>query len=155
MARGVGAGARQEPAHVDVVRAAGGIVVRRDADADADADGGGMQYLLVHRPRGDWSFPKGKTERGETDEDAALREVEEETGLACALGAPAGETSYHDAAGRPKVARYWFMEPRSETRTFTPNHEIDGVRWCNRDEADALLSYDQDRRLLAALPELF
>jgi 8-oxo-dGTP diphosphatase len=130
---------------VDVVRAAGGIVVRREGTA--------TQYLLVHRPRGDWSFPKGKTERGETDEHAALREVEEETGLSCALGTPAGETRYHDAAGRPKVARYWFMEARSETREFTPNHEIDAVRWCTRAEADGLLSYEQDRRLLRSLPD--
>jgi 8-oxo-dGTP diphosphatase len=128
---------------VDVVRAAGGIVVRRDGDE--------TQFLLVHRPRGDWTFPKGKNERGETDEDAALREVEEETGFSCMLGASAGETRYRDASDRPKVARYWFMEPRSVTRTFTPNHEIDGLRWCTRDEADELLSYAQDRKLLASL----
>jgi 8-oxo-dGTP diphosphatase len=128
---------------VDVVRAAGGIVVRRDGDA--------TEFLLVHRPRGDWTFPKGKAERGETDEETALREVEEETGLTCSLGALAGETEYHDAAGRPKVARYWFMEPQSVGHTFTPNHEIDGVQWCTRDNADALLSYEQDRRLLEAV----
>jgi hypothetical protein len=49
------------------------------------------------------------------------------------------------------VARYWFMEPQSVSRPFTPNHEIDDVRWCNRYEADALLSYEQDRRLLASI----
>ena len=101
MAQGLGAGARQETAEVDVIRAAGGIVVRRDGDE--------AQILLVHRPRGDWTFPKGKAEPNESDEDTALREVEEETGLACVLGAPAGETQYQDAADRPKVARYWFM----------------------------------------------
>jgi 8-oxo-dGTP diphosphatase len=145
MAKGVEAGARQETAEVDVVRAAGGIVVRRDGDA--------TQYLLVHRPRGDWSFPKGKAEPGERDEDTALREVEEETGFSCALGAPAGETRYQDAMGRPKVARYWFMESQSVSRPFTPNHEIDDVRWCTRTEADGLLSYEQDRRLLASFPD--
>ena len=145
MARGVGEGARQETAHVDVVRAAGGIVVRHDGE--------NTQVLLVHRPRGDWTFPKGKAERGETDEGTALREVEEETGWSCELGAPAGETQYRDAAGRPKVARYWFMEPRSVTHPFTPNHEIDGLRWCTRAEADGLLSYEQDRDLLASFPQ--
>jgi 8-oxo-dGTP diphosphatase len=107
----------------------------------------------VHRPRGDWTFPKGKAEPDETDEETALREVEEETGLTCALGAPAGETRYRDAADRPKVARYWFMEPRSAASTFTPNHEIDAVQWCTRDKADQLLSYEQDRRLLASFPD--
>jgi 8-oxo-dGTP pyrophosphatase MutT (NUDIX family) len=145
MAQGLGAGARQETAEVDVVRAAGGIVVRRDGDE--------AQILLVHRPRGDWTFPKGKAEPNESDEDTALREVEEETGLACVLGAPAGETQYQDAADRPKVARYWFMEARTVAHTFTPNHEIDDVRWCTRDEADGLLSYEQDRQLLGSFPE--
>lgn len=141
----MGEGAGQEAAEVDVVRAAGGIVIRRDGDD--------MQYLLVHRPRGDWTFPKGKAEPGETDEDTALREVEEETGFSCALGALAGETRYRDAADRPKVSRYWFMEPQSVARPFTPNREIDDVRWCTRSEADRLLTYEQDRALLASFAD--
>ena len=71
-----------------VVRAAGGIVVR---------DG---SVLLVHRPKyDDWSFPKGKLEDGESWEDGAVREVEEETGLRCELGAFVGSTSYLGPAG--------------------------------------------------------
>jgi len=130
---------------VDVVQAAGGIVVRRDGKTP--------EVLLVHRPRGDWSFPKGKAEAGERSEDTALREVEEETGLRCALGPRAGETHYTDAAGRPKVACYWLMEPQSVSRAFAPNDEIDALRWATRDEAEGLLSYEQDRRLLAGLAE--
>ena len=62
------------------VRAAGGVPVRETPV--------GVEVLLVHRPRyGDWTFPKGKRERGETDEECAVREVREETGLVCALGA--------------------------------------------------------------------
>jgi 8-oxo-dGTP diphosphatase len=141
----VGAGAPQETASVDVVRAAGGIVTRADDD--------GRRVLLVHRPRGDWSFPKGKVDPGERDEETALREVEEETGLRCTLGEPAGETRYTDSAGRPKVARYWLMEPLSVGHEFAPNDEIDDVRWCTRGEADKLLSYVPDRQLLATLPE--
>jgi 8-oxo-dGTP pyrophosphatase MutT (NUDIX family) len=129
---------------VDVVRAAGGIVVRRDGERP--------EVLLVHRPRGDWSFPKGKSDPGEGDEATALREVEEETGLRCDLGVPAGETRYTDAAGRPKVVRYWAMTPRSVTREFRPGDEIDDLRWCSRDEAAKLLSYGPDRHLLATLP---
>ena len=50
----------------NVVRAAGGVVTRNDAS----------EVLLVHRDRyDDWSFPKGKCELGESDEDCALREV--------------------------------------------------------------------------------
>jgi 8-oxo-dGTP diphosphatase len=66
------------------VRAAGGLVHRvRSGEPD-----GVLEVLLVHRPKyDDWTFPKGKLDPGETFEDAAVREVEEEAGLSCTLGA--------------------------------------------------------------------
>ena len=156
MAGGLEAGEAQEAAAVDVdafgvVRAAGGIV-RRAGAGDGDGDGE-ASVLLVHRPRyDDWSFPKGKNETGERDEDAALREVEEETGLRCVLGDPAGETRYVDSKGRPKVVRYWVMTPTHEP-AFTPNREVDELCWCTRREAGKLLTYAHDRQLLAELPD--
>ncbi len=97
-----------------VVRAAGGVVVRRRRSE-------GPLVLLVHRPRyDDWTLPKGKNEPGERDEDAALREVEEETGFRCTLGDPAGETRYDDSKGRPKVVRYWVMEPTARPHRSRP-----------------------------------
>ncbi len=104
-------------------------------------------------PDDDWTFPKGKADPGETDAETALREVEEETGLRCELGEPAGETRYTDAAGRPKVVRYWLMTASETAHEFAPNREIDGLRWCTRREAAKMLSYVPDRRLLADLPE--
>ena len=78
----------------DTVRAAGGIV-HRDGDV-----------LLVHRPKyDDWTFPKGKAEGGEPDEDCALREVYEETGLECALEDELAPTHYIDSKGRPHKNR--------------------------------------------------
>jgi 8-oxo-dGTP pyrophosphatase MutT (NUDIX family) len=120
------------------VYAAGGVVVR-----DGDV-------LLVHRPRyDDWTFPKGKLDPGESFEDAALREVEEETGLRCNLGRELPATRY--AVGtRPKIVRYWLMTPEAET-PFVPNDETDELRWLSRDEAMRLLTYDRDRDVLAAL----
>ena len=57
------------------VEAAGGVVVHQG------------RVLIVHRPRyDDWTLPKGKLDRGESFEDAALREVWEETGVRCNLG---------------------------------------------------------------------
>jgi 8-oxo-dGTP diphosphatase len=149
MARGVAQGETEEAPALDVdeqgiVRAAGGIVVRGTGD-DAEV-------LLVHRPRGDWTFPKGKAEPGEADEETALREVEEETGWRCELGEFAGQTEYRDARGRPKVARYWMMTPRSVVTAFDPNEEIDDLRWCSRRDAGRLLTYQPDRWLLAGLP---
>lgn len=127
----------------DLVRAAGGVVFRRDA-------GDTFEVLLVHRPRyDDWTFPKGKAQPGESDEDCALREVEEETGLACALGHELAATSYVDARGRPKVVRYWTMSPLRGT--FSPNDEIDEIRWLDADEAHRRVTYDRDRVVLDEL----
>jgi 8-oxo-dGTP diphosphatase len=134
------------PSSSPVVRAAGGIVLRRGPKV-------GWQVLIVHRPRyDDWSLPKGKADAGERDEDTALREVEEETGLRCTLGAPAGRTRYRDSKGRDKVVHYWLMEPESSESSFVPNDEVDEVRWCSITEATARLTYRHDRELLAQAP---
>ena len=70
---------------------------------------------------------------------AALREVEEETGLRCRTGDELPEARYADRKGRPKRVRYWSMEPIDGE--FVPNDEVDEVRWLSLDEADEVLSY--------------
>jgi 8-oxo-dGTP diphosphatase len=125
------------------VKAGGGVVVRHGDN--------GVEVAVVHRPRyDDWSFPKGKLDRGESFEDGALREVEEEIGLRCALGAELSPTAYRDNKGRSKVVRYWLMEPLGGD--FAPNDEVDEMRWVPLAEAEALLSYDRDRELLREVP---
>jgi 8-oxo-dGTP diphosphatase len=120
------------------VHAAGGAVVR---------DG---TVAVVHRPRyDDWSLPKGKLDPGESFEDAALREVEEEIGLRCRLGRELSSVSYTDRKGRAKLVRYWLMEPVGGE--FAPNEEVDEVRWMPFEEAATQLSYPHDRELMAEL----
>jgi len=121
------------------VRAAGGVVMR---------DG---EILVVHRPRyDDWSFPKGKAHsRREADAETALREVLEETGLACELAEALPDVTYTDGRGRPKIVRYWRM--RAGKGVFVPGNEVDEVRWLSPAEARRLLTYDHDRALLDAL----
>jgi 8-oxo-dGTP pyrophosphatase MutT (NUDIX family) len=120
------------------VHAAGGVVLR---------DG---LVAVVHRPRyDDWSLPKGKLDPGESFEEAALREVEEETGLRCRLVRDLPTVRY-DVRGRLKEVRYWAMEVADET-PFVPNEEVDEVRWLEPAEAVALLSYDRDREPVLAL----
>jgi len=105
----------------------------------------GKQVLLVHRAHyGDWTFPKGKLEPGETWEQAALREVEEETGLRCELEAFLGSTFYDVGAGRKEV-RWWSMASLDDPSAA---HEVDAVRWASPDEARALLTYDRDLEIL-------
>ena len=107
----------------------------------------GGRLLLVHRPKyDDWTFPKGKAEPGESDEECAVREVEEEAGLRCVLGAELPSTHYTDSRGRPKRVRWWRMEPVGGE--FTPSDEVDEIRWLTREEAAELLSYDRDQALL-------
>jgi 8-oxo-dGTP diphosphatase len=102
---------------------------------------------IVHRPKyGDWTLPKGKLDSDESFEEAALREVLEETGLRCELGEELGSTTYTDAKGRPKVVRYWGMTPVSGT--FQPNDEVDELRWVTPEEARRLLTYERDRGLV-------
>jgi 8-oxo-dGTP diphosphatase len=120
------------------VRAAGGVVQR---------DG---EVLLVHRPRyDDWTFPKGKLEEGESDEECALREVHEETGLRCVLEEELGETEY-TVDGAPKRVRWWRMRPLADDG-FAPNDEVDELRWLEPAAAIELLTYRPDRALLGAM----
>jgi 8-oxo-dGTP diphosphatase len=121
------------------VLAAGGLVLRD-----------GRELAVVHRPRyDDWSLPKGKLDEGEDFEQAALREVEEETGLRCRIERALGDTTYHDNKDRAKLVRYFEMRP--ESGEFTPNDEVDELRWVPLDEAGDMLSYDFDRELVAKL----
>ncbi|MDQ1519313.1 MAG: 8-oxo-dGTP diphosphatase [Actinomycetota bacterium] len=116
---------------------------------------GTTEVLVVHRPRyDDWSLPKGKLHPGESFEEAARREVEEETGCRCRLLDELGVRHYQDRHGRPKEVRYWRMAVEGEVEDeapFVPNDEVDEVRWLPIDEAATLLSYDGDRRLLEVL----
>jgi len=119
----------------DQVRAAGGVVIR---------DG---LVALVHRPRyDDWTLPKGKLDAGESFEDAAIREIDEETGLRTRLVRELPAV-YYEVRGRPKVVRYWLMEVESDPG-FVPNDEVDELRWLEPAAARSLLSYDRDRDVL-------
>ena len=126
----------------ETVEAAGGVVLRADDD--------GMKICVVHRPRyDDWTLPKGKLDPDETFEEAALREVEEETGFRCELGPELPSTHYTDGKGRPKIVRYWLMEVVGGE--FVPNDEVDEVRWMTAHEAVDALTYERDRELVAGV----
>ena len=128
-----------------VVRAAGGAVWRRAPD-------GAVEVILVHRPRyDDWSLPKGKVDPGETDEQAALREVREEASVDARIGPELPTTTYLDRSGKHKRVRYWAMtvaggEPAAD-------NEVDEAAWVALPEARKRLTYSRDVAVLDALTE--
>ena len=122
------------------IAAAGGVVVRPDED-------GKGEVAVIHRPKYmDWSLPKGKLEPGEDWREAALREVEEETGFP--LRGPASSClSLLPGPQRPaKFVRYWLMEPLEGE--FKPHDEVDELRWLTPEEAAELLTYEHDQELV-------
>jgi 8-oxo-dGTP diphosphatase len=122
------------------VEAAGGVVL--------DSDG---RVALVHRPRyDDWSLPKGKLDPDESFEGAALREVEEETGLRCRLLRELPPVEYTDSKGRSKRVRYWLMEVEHDPG-FVSNDEVDELRWLEPADALALLSYERDAEVVRSV----
>jgi 8-oxo-dGTP pyrophosphatase MutT (NUDIX family) len=126
-----------------VIRAAGGVLWR-PAGGGADADD--IELAVVHRPRyDDWCLPKGKLAQGESDLDAAIREVLEETGFHVRVGEPLGTTRYRrfvNGVDRPKVVRWWAMQASSGA--FAPNDEVDKLRWVSLDQARAILTSASD-----------
>jgi 8-oxo-dGTP diphosphatase len=127
-----------------LVAAAGAAVWRRAGD--------GIEVLLVHRPRyDDWSLPKGKLEPGESWEDGARREVEEETGVTGVLGPHLATSTYTDQKGRPKEVR-WF-ELGSPRGNFVANDEVDEVAWLSPDAARRRVTRPADVEVLNALDD--
>ena len=143
------------PAATERVRAAGGAVWRRVPS--------GTEVVLVHRPQyDDWALPKGKAKPLEADEDTALREVKEETGLRCRLGPELPSTTYPVEEGRLKSVRYWAMTvvpgpdraPGQFTATAEDPGEVDDVCWVPLDQARQRLTYPRDVVVLDALEQL-
>ena len=138
--------ARERP-----LTAAGAVTWRRCAPRPGSSGKRGVEVLLVHRPRyDDWTFPKGKPDPGEDLVATAVREVAEETAQLVRLGHPLPDTRYR-VAGGPKRVSYWAARVVGETATpFTPNREIDDLRWVRPGDARRLLSYEHDLDLLDA-----
>jgi 8-oxo-dGTP diphosphatase len=126
-----------------IVRAAGGLLWRHDAD--------GRRLAVIHRPRhDDWSLPKGKLDDGESWEEAAVREVQEETGCRGRITAFAGATFYVPRRA-PKIVLYWHMVLEREGR-LDAGDEVDQVAWLAPAEALARLDHEPERRLVERAP---
>jgi len=110
---------------------------------------------IYREARGDWTFPKGKIDEGETFEQGALREVLEETGMSCQVIRFAGTTNYTHRKGKPKIVAYYLMEANEVE--FVPNEEVDELVWVPLESVRANLTWSRDRELLdqvMTFPEL-
>jgi 8-oxo-dGTP diphosphatase len=128
-----------------VIEAAGGVVERETPD--------GKRYAVIYRERygGEWGLPKGKRETGESWQDTALREVEEELGLTPTIVGVAGAAAYL-AQGRPKLVLYWRMRFVGEPPAFQPNEEVAKAEWLPRKEAADRLTHRDEAAILRAMP---
>ena len=133
-----------------VVHGAGGLVWRLHS--------GRLELLLIRRTRygNEWSLPKGKVQGGEAWEDAAIREVQEETGCRVEIAGFACGQVYRTGKRktRPKVVLYWHMRCVAQDGAVDPN-EIQELRWVTPEEAFQMLTYPKERRMLEeALTEI-
>lgn len=121
--------------------AAGAVLWRGDLK-----DMSTVEVAVIHRPHyDDWSLAKGKVDPGESLPTTAAREILEETGYEIRLGKLLGKVHY-PVMGRTKVVYYWTGQVLGGE--FTPNEEVDEIRWLPVDQARELLSYDVDRQVL-------
>lgn len=136
-------------APTDLIRAAGGVVTR-------PVLGGRIEVACIYREaRGDWTFPKGKLDAGETFEQGALREVLEETGMKCQVVKFIGTTNYTHRKGKPKIVAYYLMNV--DHGEFSPNEEVDVLVWLPLEQVRSHLTWDRDQELfdlVLDLPEM-
>ncbi len=115
----------------------------------------GLLLIKVENLQGSvlWTFPKGHLEAGETPEQAALREVVEETGWRCKTVAPFFDVHYsfrHNGKRVDKTVHWFRMEPVEKTGESDPDEIID-CRWFPAAEAKDLLVYKSDLEIMARL----
>ena len=126
---------------------AGGVVVRRVGDRS--------EVCLILRTRYGrraWCLPKGHVEAGEDPPTAALREVQEETGLVCEILSPLGTTAYQftePGAPAPFAKTVWFFLMRARAGDLA-RHDAEAleVRWMALDEALGRATYDSEQRII-------
>jgi 8-oxo-dGTP pyrophosphatase MutT (NUDIX family) len=125
---------------------AGGVLVRRGP--------AGAEILLASRRtrKGDlvWGLPKGLVEVGESPEEAALREVREETGFAGTIRDTLGSISYWfvwDGERVRKTVHFFLMDDTGE-EPGDRDHEMEEVRWFSAEEAADVAGFDSEQDVL-------
>lgn len=134
-----------KPATIKYLYSSGGVIFRRSA--------GQFDVALIATKNGTvWTLPKGIIDKDESAEMAAVREIQEETGLTGSIIARLGEKSYWfylkgENAKCKKTVAYFLLEHVSgETNNFS--WEVDEAGWFPLDEAIGMLHYKSDKEIL-------
>ncbi len=132
------------------VVAAGAILWRKEK--------GELRVLMIHRSRyDDWSWPKGKLDKGEAVSEAAVREIKEETGLKVSLGVKLFVSDYKLDNGSKKVVHYWSAQVTDEAlkkQKFKPDDEVSTFEWLSVSDAKKRMTYKHDNEPLKVLLSL-
>lgn len=131
-----------------VERSAGGVVFRPEGETPS--------ILMVLDRFGRWSFPKGHVEPGESDEEAALREIEEETGVSGRVVGDLAVTRHRFlAADREEVEKevHYFLVEATGGEARPLEGETRRVGWFRPEECARLDQYPNNRRVLEAALE--
>ena len=103
-----------------------------------------------------WSLPKGHVESGETPEQAAVREVEEETGIRGSVLAPLGTIDFWFVAEQRRVHKtvHHYLLLADGGELSDADVEVVAVAWVPLADVASRLAYDDERRLLARVDDL-
>lgn len=110
---------------------------------------GNIELLLIKNANGGhWSFPKGHVEAGETEEETAIREIKEETGIDVILDNSFRKViTYTPKKDITKDVIYFIA--KAVSYDYTPQEEeISQIKWVEINHANSILSYDNDRQLV-------
>ncbi|HEX3706479.1 MAG TPA: NUDIX hydrolase [Mycobacteriales bacterium] len=131
---------------------AGGLVV----DGTDMAARAALIGRLDRRGRLRWSLPKGHVEAGETTEDAAVREVAEETGITGRVLAPLGTIDFWFVAEGRRIHKtvHHFLLMAQSGELSDEDVEVEQVEWVPLNQLAERLAYDDERRLVQAVPGL-
>ena len=114
------------------------------------------KYLLIRNKRSaHWGFPKGHVEPGETNEETAIREVLEETGLNIKILPDFSQKSEYTIQGKIEKSVVIFLGETVETAYEMQREEIEECGWFTYDEALRVLNYDNDKRILTQANQYF
>lgn len=125
---------------------AGCVVVRKNDS---------QQVLIIYRKDyGDWTFPKGHVEQGETLPEAAARETKEETGYTVDIEEKIDNAVYQHQKEETTFTcdvHYYLAKPKQKEEDAVPNEEVEEIQWLSTDKAKDKLSYKNNKELLESL----